>query len=291
MDKLSWFFNMILGMKNTLEGRNSKALYYLQRSKKQNPNGFWSGYFLTYTYDKQGKFTECLAEARSLVRDFPDKYRSYVALANALGRIGEYESSTEALDKIISLSRPRSSNAKKALKGKIDNLVLLNRVEDAERIAKDYHIKWDKQSEIARLSVDPKIDDAERLYYGGDKEGAKSMLEDILRKNPDHVLSLILLGIYYTEINRSDLALEYLLRAVRLDPKGVVPLSDLARTYYNLGNTKLAAKYAKKAIKRNPGFGLPYTVLANVYEKSKRPGIKMNVAQLRREAAMRGDPK
>jgi tetratricopeptide (TPR) repeat protein len=93
------------------------------------------------------------------------------------------------------------------------------------------------------------------------------------------------------DLGRYDQANELLLRVHELQPRNVVVLSLLAKTYYELGNYKFAAKYAKRAIRRHPDIGVPYSVLADVYEISKRPGIKMNVAQLRREAAMRGGPK
>jgi tetratricopeptide (TPR) repeat protein len=282
---------MILGIMNKLRGRYVKALHFLQISERNNPDGFWTRYYLAETYYKLGREDEALRDSKSLTSDFPENPNAYVPLTAALQIIGQNEEALEVVNMMLEVSKPDSKIFKKAVQGKLEILVLLGRLDDAKRLAEDHKIKWFDEKDLSRLSVKSKLYESARLYHDGNQEEAKLVLAQVIKADPSNPDALSSLASILMDLGHYDEANELLLRAHGLQPSNFVVMSLLAKTYYELGDYRLAEKYAKKAVSHHPDIGVPYSVLADVYEKSKRPGIKMNVAQLRREAAMRGGPK
>lgn len=77
----------------------------------------------------------------------------------------------------------------------------------------------------------------------------KQIAEAVLKHYPDHIESLSNLSIVYMLQKDFDKALDYLLKAKKLDPKDYIVLSNIAQAYKLKGDTKNAIKYYKLTIK------------------------------------------
>ena len=90
-----------------------------------------------------------------------------------------------------------------------------------------------------------------QLYNTGDDDLLLNMREiglAILKHYPDHIESLSNISITYLIVGEYDKAIEYLLRAEKLDPEDYIVLGNIAEAYKRNGDTNIAAEYYKKIL-------------------------------------------
>lgn len=80
-------------------------------------------------------------------------------------------------------------------------------------------------------------------------DNMKRIAEAVLKHYPDHIESLSNLSIVFMLQKEYDKALEYLLKAEKLNPKDYIVLSNIAQAYKLKGDTKNAIKYYELTIK------------------------------------------
>jgi tetratricopeptide (TPR) repeat protein len=91
-----------------------------------------------------------------------------------------------------------------------------------------------------------------QLYNTGDEkllDNMKQIAETVLKFYPNHIESLSNLSIFYLLNKDYDKALEFLLKAEKINPKDTVVLNNIAQAYKNKGDVKNAIKYFELTIK------------------------------------------
>ncbi len=90
-----------------------------------------------------------------------------------------------------------------------------------------------------------------QLYDADDSrslDNMKAIAEEILKYYPEHIVSLSNISIYYTQKGNYEKAIEYLLRAEKINPKDIIILLNLADAYKSMAENEEAIKYYKKVI-------------------------------------------
>ncbi len=82
----------------------------------------------------------------------------------------------------------------------------------------DAMVIYKRALEINSDDLEVRTDYAASLNFLGDFEGAKSELERVLAKNPNHTVANFNLGVVHVNMNRNDLAQKYWKRFLELDP-------------------------------------------------------------------------
>jgi len=77
----------------------------------------------------------------------------------------------------------------------------------------------------------------------------RQISETILKYHPDHVISLANIALTYAIEGDNDKALEYLLKAEKIDPKDIIVLNNIAEGYVRKKDTVNAKLYFEKIIK------------------------------------------
>lgn len=80
-------------------------------------------------------------------------------------------------------------------------------------------------------------------------DNMKRIAEAVLKYYPKHVQSLTNISIVLMIQKKYDLALEYLLKAEKIDSKDLIVLNNIAQAYKLKGDKKKSIKYYKKTIK------------------------------------------
>ena len=90
-----------------------------------------------------------------------------------------------------------------------------------------------------------------QLYNTGDDDLLLNMREialAVLKHYPDHIESLSNLSITYMVLGENDKAIEYLLKAEKLNPRDYIILGNIAEAYKRKGDTNMAAEYYQKIL-------------------------------------------
>ena len=77
----------------------------------------------------------------------------------------------------------------------------------------------------------------------------RQISETILKYNPDHVISLANIALTYAIEEDNDKAMEYLLRAEKIDPKDIIVLNNIAEGYVRKKDNAKAKIYFEKIIR------------------------------------------
>lgn len=105
-----------------------------------------------------------------------------------------------------------------------------------------------------RDSVDGRVLLAMVRLASGAHQDAVAPLEEVLARNPDHVIALSLLGSLYTRMGEFGRGNEMLERAVAAAPDVASLRTELARGYFGEGNVEDALSQFREALKVDPAF-------------------------------------
>ena len=102
-------------------------------------------------------------------------------------------------------------------------------------------------------SLESQVQRAVDLVDNGETEEAKDLFEMILAKHPNHIRTLLELSlIELLDQGRPDLALPYLVRALRIEPANDHLLGEVADIYVETGNFEEGVEFFKKMLKTLP---------------------------------------
>lgn len=123
-----------------------------------------------------------------------------------------------------------------------------------------------EQEKIRREFVDEdkiflsnqKSDDAMKLYYAGNYEGAIKLYDEALKLNPNNAQALNGRGFVYNGLNRYEQAIQNFDKAVELKPNDAYAYTGRGFAYSNLKQYERAIQDYSKAIELNPNDALAY---------------------------------
>jgi tetratricopeptide (TPR) repeat protein len=98
-------------------------------------------------------------------------------------------------------------------------------------------------------------------------EQARSHLEVVYRKAPNHPAVNYLFGVYYQQINNQDKAKSYWAKALEFDPKHVSALLSLSDALMREQKFSEAETYAKRAVEADPNSWRAHAIFADVLLK------------------------
>ena len=121
------------------------------------------------------------------------------------------------------------------------------------------------------MDIDKAIQLALKEHKAGNLQQAELIYRKILKKQPNDIDALHLLGVLLHHQGHYDSAIKYIRKAIKLD-------GGFAEAYNNLGNVTRdkglideAETYYQKALQINPNFAIAYNNLGNIYSEKKVP--------------------
>lgn len=112
---------------------------------------------------------------------------------------------------------------------------------------------------------------AYRLLTHGNYREAEILYREILDTNPDDVNALHFLGVVYHHLERDDLAVTHIQKAVRLQPNYADARINLGIVYQATGRLDEAREEYEHAIRLDPTSALAWYNLANLHREQKKP--------------------
>ncbi len=116
------------------------------------------------------------------------------------------------------------------------------------------------------------------LHLGRDDQGARPLLEELLKREPDSAELNFLLGDTLLSLQRAEEAVPYLKKAVERDPKLLAAHAALARAYLQIGRGELAVPHLKAALPIDKDGGLHYQ-LARAYQSSGQQELARQILE------------
>ena len=95
--------------------------------------------------------------------------------------------------------------------------------------------------------ADQLYDEADQLKEQGDLEGAVSKLEEILKTEPDHVLSHSALAVHLQKLGRLDEAIHHAQRVAEIEPDDPFSYTQLSVIYQRCGRIPEAEEAMARA--------------------------------------------
>ncbi|WP_058533429.1 tetratricopeptide repeat protein [Legionella saoudiensis] len=106
---------------------------------------------------------------------------------------------------------------------------------------------------------------AYKLQHEGKLPAAICIYEQILTKNPQHLNTLLFLGLAYAQSGDMHNAILYLSQAHALNPEDATVLNNLANAYKKIHQLDKAVDYYLQAIELSPDYAQAHNNLATIY--------------------------
>lgn len=261
------------------------AIVKLEKLRNLSRESFRSKCILALLYGEVEFWDKALVLGRELVAEYPEHYKSYLHLSDALAAIGFGEEALRAVDSGLKI------NSHPKLKGmKIILLLELDRIQEAKYYCEREGLKWNDYKNYLPSSTLVRIARAERLRRAGHIDAMIQELNGMLLEDHKCGMAYFQFGNYYQELGNNQMAADMFQRAVMYERNNENVLTNLALAYYKLGDYRKAKRWAKRAIRKHPNHGVPFLILAGVYEQTgaNRLGITTVINKLKREAYNRG---
>jgi hypothetical protein len=111
---------------------------------------------------------------------------------------------------------------------------------------------------------------AVRSHQDGNLKEAEILYKKILRKEPNNVDALLMLGSIYSHLGDFSVALKYINKALQLNPSNPFIYYNLANTYRRQGQLSEAIRYYQEALRLNPNFADAYYNLGIVFQDQEQ---------------------
>ena len=116
------------------------------------------------------------------------------------------------------------------------------------------------------MESDTSIQTAFELYQTGKLEVAANIARELLKRRPDNIEVLHLLGLICSKRGDYDHALKYIRKVIKLDPTNADVYYDLGNVLHDKGQTAKALTNYRKAVKLNPRFVEAYNNIGIAYQ-------------------------
>jgi lipopolysaccharide assembly protein B len=128
-----------------------------------------------------------------------------------------------------------------------------------------------KNNHIAKKDnkVKAQFKKGENLFICGKTDKAKSIIEKLLDKSPEHVGALNLMGRILSSTGKPNQAEDFYKKVLSLEPQNIHALFDLADTYSKTGRQIEEIALLQKMQEMNPGTSSPLIHLRDIYLKQE----------------------
>lgn len=120
------------------------------------------------------------------------------------------------------------------------------------------------------MSVDETIGIARQLQHAGQLEQAETRLNSILETHPTHAEALHLLGIIAYQVNKIELGIQFIERAIQSNPHVALFYSNLGEMHRKLNNVHLSIQYGQQAVTFDPHSATALSNLGVAYFDAKQ---------------------
>jgi tetratricopeptide (TPR) repeat protein len=117
----------------------------------------------------------------------------------------------------------------------------------------------------------PLLEEGYRLQRAGDVARAERLFLEVMRREPDNVHALNLMGMLCVNASRPAEAVEYLLRALAVHTEDAETHANIALAYKDLGRLPQAVRHFRESIRLDPGSPVVHNNLGNVLRLLERP--------------------
>ena len=245
-------------------GRSAEALATVERMRRLlGADNAETDRLYIVLLREQGKKQEALAAARAASQKYPDEAAFPHLEAATLADLGHVDEAAGLLRARLR-NTPEDFNEYLALADLYRNAGRGREAVEAARKALELAPSLD-QPELVTQALLMLSAAQERA---GDTKGSEESLRRILAKEPDNATALNNFGYYLVERNeRLPEALEMIRRAVRAEPYNPSYIDSLGWAYYKLGQLDEAERYLSEAARRNPASPTIQEHLGDLYNR------------------------
>lgn len=273
------------GETNFQAGKLDAAIesYLLATSLEPNNSTIWaelariqtySSNLLTTDAEKTQRLKEAIASAEKAVAVNPDDSSAYAVQAFAYDWFAyPVYSGDEASNYLLkaeqSIAKALQLDSQNALAIAYRAEIFLDQLRYKEAL--DYANR--------ALEIDPGSMDVQRIHgfvmesLGNSYNEAIESYKKAVEINPNLTFLYISIGVNYRQLKKTDLALEYFAKAVKINEqngiKDPIPYLAIANTYINIGESFSAARNVMRAVEFTPDNANVYAQLGLVYFKSR----------------------
>jgi len=122
------------------------------------------------------------------------------------------------------------------------------------------------------LYADERLASALAYYRGGRYDKAEAIYRKVLKKEPENVGALHMLGLIAQKNGRGERAVQLLIKAARLDPQRPEILCDLGNAFKSLGRHKDAIKAHRMVLTMLPNSPEAHSNLGTAYKAAGKAG-------------------
>ena len=108
---------------------------------------------------------------------------------------------------------------------------------------------------------------AAKDYKKNNFKSAEKLYKEILKKNPNHFDSIVLLGTLLAQSGKLEKAIEYFQKAIKINPNSPNVNYNLGLAFKELGEYKKAVSHYEKAIKIKPEYFIAHNNLGIIFYK------------------------
>ncbi len=232
------------------------------RGEESRGNRLLFQYHLVSMYLKQGNKEEAVSVAKQGHENDPENLRMAIFYAQTLADAGEIDRSLEILNELLT-ANPSEIDL---YVHKSQILLQEKRFAEAEGILTQAEkVQSDDETTGERL----KIQRVSVYEQQKDYARAESLLNEVLKENPDHAGALNYLGYMLADRGvRLPEALDYVKKALLLDPENGAYLDSLGWAYFKMNDLENAEIYLLKAGKREKDDPVINDHLGDLYFKT-----------------------
>ena len=134
------------------------------------------------------------------------------------------------------------------------------------QVEKDKIIKQMNDTDREFLA-NQKVEEAEKLYYAKDYNGAIKLYNEAIKLNINNSLAYYVRGSAYDELKQYEIAIKDYDKAIQLNPNYAEAYNNRGFAYNNLGQYELAIQDCNMAIKLNQNLAEAYNNRGNAYNE------------------------
>ena len=121
------------------------------------------------------------------------------------------------------------------------------------------------------LALQDKFEQAMVLHRQGNLADAESIYQEVLQRQPNHFDALHLLGVISLQTERTELAVDFIRKAIRLNGSVAIAHNNLGKALLDLNRHDAALTSFDRAIALEPGFAMAHNNRGRALLKLKRP--------------------
>lgn len=204
-------------------------------------------YLIRGRFALQGGDLAGAEDALSQVSSRSENYaNAQVLLAGARVELGRPDAAVSGLEKALQADGIDQADRQQLTLALASTLAETGRLEDSLDVADQAIATWPEANDF-------RLQKAMTLFAVGRSQTAKSVLRDIINREPDHAAALNALGYTLADENRDlDEAERLIGRALHLDPDNPAYLDSLGWLKYRQGDTKKAIQALEAAFRQAP---------------------------------------